>query len=343
MDDVEAMRRAVAAAWRVRTATSPNPWVGCVLVTPGGEVCTGATAPPGGPHAEVAALAAAGARSRGATVYVTLEPCSHTGRTGPCADALVAAGVARVVVGVLDPDPNVSGRGAERLRAAGIPVDVGVAADEVTAQLAPYLKHRSTGRPWVVLKLAATLDGRTAAPDGTSRWITGPEARADAHALRAESDAIVVGAGTVRADDPSLTVRHVEGRDPLRVVLGRAPAGARVHPCVELDGDLGAVLDDLGRRGVVQAMVEGGATTAAAFHRAGLVDRYVLYLAPALMGGDGGAGLFTGAGAPTMADLWRGRVVDVRRVGDDLRVDLAPVAAEPLTITGPEAVTQGAS
>jgi len=343
MDDVEAMRRAVAAAWRVRTATSPNPWVGCVLVTPGGEVCTGATAPPGGPHAEVAALAAAGARSRGATVYVTLEPCSHTGRTGPCADALLAAGVARVVVGVLDPDPNVSGRGAERLRAAGIPVDVGVAADEVTAQLAPYLKHRSTGRPWVVLKLAATLDGRTAAPDGTSRWITGPEARADAHALRAESDAIVVGAGTVRADDPSLTVRHVEGRDPLRVVLGRAPAGARVHPCVELDGDLGAVLDDLGRRGVVQAMVEGGATTAAAFHRAGLVDRYVLYLAPALMGGDGGAGLFTGAGAPTMADLWRGRVVDVRRVGDDLRVDLAPVAAEPLTITGPEAVTQGAS
>ena len=343
MDDVEAMRRAVAAAWRVRTATSPNPWVGCVLVTPGGEVCTGATAPPGGPHAEVAALAAAGARSRGATVYVTLEPCSHTGRTGPCADALVAAGVARVVVGVLDPDPNVSGRGAERLRAAGIPVDVGVAADEVTAQLAPYLKHRTTGRPWVVLKLAATLDGRTAAPDGTSRWITGPEARADAHALRAESDAIVVGAGTVRADDPSLTVRHVEGRDPLRVVLGRAPAGARVHPCVELDGDLGAVLDDLGRRGVVQAMVEGGATTAAAFHRAGLVDRYVLYLAPALMGGDGGAGLFTGAGAPTMADLWRGRVVDVRRVGNDLRVDLAPVAAEPLTITGPEAVTQGAS
>jgi len=343
MDDVEAMRRAVAAAWRVRTATSPNPWVGCVLVTAGGEVCTGATAPPGGPHAEVAALAAAGARSRGATVYVTLEPCSHTGRTGPCADALLAAGVARVVVGVLDPDPNVSGRGAERLRAAGIPVDVGVAADEVTAQLAPYLKHRSTGRPWVVLKLAATLDGRTAAPDGTSRWITGPEARADAHALRAESDAIVVGAGTVGADDPSLTVRHVEGRDPLRVVLGRAPAGARVHPCVELDGDLGAVLDDLGRRGVVQAMVEGGATTAAAFHRAGLVDRYVLYLAPALMGGDGGAGLFTGAGAPTMADLWRGRVVDVRRVGDDLRVDLAPVAAEPLTITGPEAVTQGAS
>jgi diaminohydroxyphosphoribosylaminopyrimidine deaminase/5-amino-6-(5-phosphoribosylamino)uracil reductase len=343
MDDVEAMRRAMAAASRVRTRTSPNPWVGCVLVTPDGEVFTGATAPPGGPHAEAAALAAAGGRSRGATAYVTLEPCSHTGRTGPCADALVVAGVARVVVGVLDPDPKVSGGGAERLRAAGIPVEVGIAADEVTAQLAPYLKHRTTGRPWVVLKLAATLDGRTAAPDGTSKWITGPEARADAHALRAESDAIIVGAGTVRADDPSLTVRHVEGRDPLRVVLGRAPAGARVHPCVELDGDLGAVLDDLGRRGVVQAMVEGGATTAAAFHRAGLVDRYVLYLAPALMGGDGGAGLFAGVGTATIADLWRGRVVDVRRVGDDLRVDLAPVTAAPLTISGPTAVTQGAS
>jgi diaminohydroxyphosphoribosylaminopyrimidine deaminase/5-amino-6-(5-phosphoribosylamino)uracil reductase len=346
MDDVEGMGRAMAAASRVRTSTSPNPWVGCALVAPDGEVFTGATAPPGGPHAEAAALAAAGRRSRGGTAYVTLEPCSHTGRTGPCADALVAAGVARVVVGVLDPDPLVSGRGVERLRAAGIRVDVGVASDGVTAQLAPYLKHRTTGRPWVVLKLAATLDGRTAAPDGTSQWITGPEARADAHALRAESDAIIVGAGTVRADDPSLTVRHVEGRDPLRVVLGRAPADAKVHPCLERRGDLGAVLDELGQRGVVQAMVEGGATTAAAFHRAGLVDRYVVYVAPALMGGEGGAGLFAGAGAATMADLWRGRVVDVRRVGDDLRIDLAPLTAsttaEPTTITGPTAVTQGA-
>jgi diaminohydroxyphosphoribosylaminopyrimidine deaminase/5-amino-6-(5-phosphoribosylamino)uracil reductase len=346
MDDVEAMRRAVAVASRVRALTSPNPWVGCVLVSTDGEVFTGATAPPGGPHAEVTALAAAGERSRGATAYVTLEPCSHTGRTGPCADALIAAGIGRVVVGVLDPDPRVAGTGAERLRAAGIRVDVGVAVDEVTAQLAPYLKHRTTGRPWVVLKLAATLDGRTAAPDGTSQWITGPEARADAHTLRAESDAVIVGAGTVRADDPSLTVRHVEGRDPLRVVLGRAPAGAKVHPCLEREGDLGAVLDELGQRGVVQAMVEGGATTAATFHRAGLVDRYVVYLAPALMGGDGGTGLFAGGGTATMAELWRGRVVDVRRVGDDLRIDLAPrtaaLTADATTITGPTAVTQGA-
>jgi diaminohydroxyphosphoribosylaminopyrimidine deaminase / 5-amino-6-(5-phosphoribosylamino)uracil reductase len=239
-----------------------------------------------------------------------------------CADALVAASVARVVVGIEDPDARVRGTGIARLRDAGIDVTVGVCADEVGRQLAPYVTHRSTGRPYVVLKLAATLDGRTAAPDGSSQWITGEAARVDAHRLRAESDAIIVGAGTVRADDPSLTVRHVSGRDPVRVVLGHAPEDAKVHPALEVSGDLGAILDDLGGRGIVQVMIEGGATVAHDFHAAGLVDRYVLYVAPVLFGGDDARGLFAGRGAPTIDDVWRGRIVSVERVGDDLRIDV---------------------
>ncbi len=206
------MLRAVEAAERVRGRTAPNPWVGAVLVVPGDSHApttwfVGATARPGGPHAEVTALNAAGDRARGGTLYVTLEPCAHHGRTPPCTVAVLEAGVARVVVGMVDPDPLVDGRGVEVLRSAGVEVEVGVAADVVGEQLAPYAAHRRTGRPWVVLKLAATLDGRIAAPDGSSRWITGEAARRDAHRLRAVSDAVIVGAGTVRADDPSLTVR----------------------------------------------------------------------------------------------------------------------------------------
>jgi len=308
----------------VRATAHPNPWVGCAIVAGDELVATGATQPPGSAHAEVDALRHAGDRARGATAYVTLEPCSHHGRTGPCADALVDAGVSRVVVALADPDPRVSGQGIARLRDAGIAVDVGCGADLAEAQLQPYLHQRRTGRPYVVLKLAATLDGRTAAPDGTSRWITGPEARADVHRLRAESDSIVVGAGTVRADDPELTVRDAEGPDPERIVLGRVPADARVHPCTTWDAGLEALLDDLAAQGHVQTMVEGGATVAASFHRHGLVDRYVLYHAPALLGGDDGHPLLHGAGAATMADAWRGQIDSVTRLGDDLRIDLVP-------------------
>ena len=332
MDDAEHMRRAMALAATVRTRTAPNPWVGCVVVPSdaGRTVFEGATAPPGGPHAEVAALAAAGSTAQGATLVVTLEPCAHYGRTPPCTDAIIEAGVARVVIGTEDPDEHVAGRGIAALRAAGIEVTVGVAADEVTEQLAPYLKHRRTGRPWVVLKMAASLDGRTAAPDGTSRWVTGEAARRDVHRLRARSDAVLVGAGTVRADDPQLTVRLDDEdptgpgqAEPMRVVLGTAPAGARVHPALELSGALEDVLGELGRRGVLQLLVEGGATVAHDFHAAGLVDRYVVYLAPVFFGGDDARPLFAGHWAGTIADVWKGRLLSVERLGEDLRVEVA--------------------
>jgi diaminohydroxyphosphoribosylaminopyrimidine deaminase / 5-amino-6-(5-phosphoribosylamino)uracil reductase len=330
-DDTEHMRRALAQAATVRSITAPNPWVGCVIVPPdsaadGGVVFAGATAPPGGLHAEAAALQAAGDAARGATLYVTLEPCAHQGRTPPCADAIIEAGVARVVVGIEDPDDQVAGRGLAALRAAGLEVTVGVAADEVAEQLAPYRKHRTTGQPWVVLKMAASLDGRTAAPDGTSRWITGEAARQDVHRLRARSDAVLVGAGTVRSDDPELTVRLDDGvarQQPLRVVLGKAPADAKVQPALELSGDLGDVLTELGRQGVLQLLVEGGARVAHDFHAAGLVDRYVLYLAPLLFGGDDGRPIFAGPGAGTIGDVWKGRLVSIEQLGEDLRVEVA--------------------
>ena len=329
-EDRAAMRRALALAASARTHVSPNPWVGCV-VSAGGEWFEGATQPPGGAHAEVVALGAAGVRARGATLYTTLEPCAHYGRTPPCVDAVREAGVARVVVGLLDPDPQVRGRGVEQLREAGIVVDVGLASEEVTESLNPYLKHRRSGLPWVVLKLACTLDGRIAAPDGSSRWLTGPEARADVHRLRAESDALLVGAGTVRADDPELTVRNdaPAAPQPLRVVLGSVPRGARVEPALEMTGDLKAVLAELGAKGILQVMVEGGARVAHAFHAAGLVDRYVLYMAPALFGGDDGVPMFAGAGAATVDSLWRGRLVSLMSLGDDLRVELEPFGDAP--------------
>jgi diaminohydroxyphosphoribosylaminopyrimidine deaminase/5-amino-6-(5-phosphoribosylamino)uracil reductase len=328
------MAQAVAVGATARLCTAPRPWVGAVLVSAGGAVFGGATDGQRGPHAEIVALRAAGPEAaRGATVYATLEPCSHHGVTPPCADALVDAGVDRVVVGTVDPDPKVAGQGIARLRAAGIDVRVGVGAAAVERQLRPYLHQRRTGRPYVVLKLAATLDGRTAAPDRTSQWITGPEARADAHLLRAESDAVVVGSGTVASDDPALTVRTLppaqaawpRKADPRRIVLGDPPpATARIHPCEAWRGSLPDLLDRLGAEGVIQVLVEGGAAVAHSVHRQGLVDRYALYLAPALFGGDDALGLFRGAGAPTMAALWRGRIDGVVHLGADLRIDVLP-------------------
>lgn len=330
--DADYMGRAIQVAEAARLISPPNPWVGAVIVS-GGQVYTGATSQPGGPHAEINALAEAGQAARGASLYSTLEPCCHHGRTGPCTEAIIDAGIARVVTGLTDPDPLVAGKGHAALRAAGIEVVVGVGRARVERQLRPYLHHRRTRRPFVVLKLAATLDGFTAAPDRTSKWITGPEARADGHRLRAESDAILVGAGTIRADDPALTVRDfapigVDGSEiqPLRVVLGEAPADARAQPVLEVSGELGDVLAELGERGVLQLLVEGGAAVAGDFHRSGLIDRYVVYLAPAFLGGDDARPLFAGPGTQTIEDIWRGEIVDVRSLGPDVRIELRPQA-----------------
>ncbi len=327
-DDVAMMDRAVARAEHSRLVSPPNPWVGAVVVAEDGTSFEGSTRRPGANHAEREAIGAAGHRAAGATLYVTLEPCAHHGRTPPCVEAVLDAGIARVVIAVEDPDPKVAGKGVERLRREGVEVVVGPGREVVEQQLAPYLTQRRTGRPLVVLKLASTLDGRTAAADGTSQWITGEQARADAHRLRAESDAILVGAGTVRVDNPRLTIRNVVAadgaapREPMRVVLGRAPEQAAIHPCVELKGDLGEVLDELGRLGALQVLVEGGADVAGRFHRAGLVDRYVVYLAPAFMGGDDGTPLLSGPGAPSIEDLSRRQIDRVVKLGDDLRIDL---------------------
>jgi diaminohydroxyphosphoribosylaminopyrimidine deaminase / 5-amino-6-(5-phosphoribosylamino)uracil reductase len=322
--DQQSMREAVHVAASARLTCRPNPWVGALVVSADGRHFSGFTQPVGQSHAEVEALRAAGDAARGSTLYVTLEPCNHHGRTPPCTDAIISAGVARVVVAIEDPDVRVSGSGITKLRESGVRVDVGVGAEDVREQLAPYLHHRRTGRPFVVLKLAMTVDGYIAAKTGGGGWITGESARRRVHEMRAESDAILVGAGTVRADDPRLTVRDAEGPSPKRIVLGNAPRNARVHPCLEWNGSLPQLLDRLGADGVLQLMVEGGAKTAASFHQAGLIDRYVFHIAPAVMGGGDAIPAFAGDTAATLADVWRGRLVSTRALGNDVEVVIEP-------------------
>jgi diaminohydroxyphosphoribosylaminopyrimidine deaminase/5-amino-6-(5-phosphoribosylamino)uracil reductase len=330
-----AMARARELASGALGSTSPNPAVGAVVLaadgTPAGE---GATAPPGGPHAEITALAAAGDRARGGTVVVTLEPCAHSGRTGPCADALIAAGVARVVVAVPEPT-ELAGGGADVLRAAGIEVELGVERAEAEAgALAGWLTGVREQRPFVVWKVAATLDGRVAAADGTSRWITGDEARAAVHRLRATCDAVVVGSGTALADDPQLTVRDADGRtaprQPLRVVVDRRdrlPATARVlddaaPTHVSRAATPADLLAELFDRDVRRVLLEGGPTLAAAFLRDGLVDEAVVHLAPKLLGA--GPSLVGDLGIPTIAGALSLAIVDVTRLGGDVEVRLRP-------------------
>ena len=323
-NDERMMRLAVDTACTARLRSRPNPWVGAVVVAQNGEVFTGATLEPGNAHAEIVALNAAAHHAQGSTLFSTLEPCNHTGRTGPCTQAIINAGVSRVVVGTLDPDSKVSGSGVQHLSDAGLTVDVGILEQEVKQQLAAYLHHRATGRPFVVLKMASTIDGRIAATDGSSKWITGETARKRVHQLRAESDAIVVGAGTVRADDPSLTVRDADGPSPRRIVLGAIDASAKVHPCTQWTGTLPDLLDTLGKEGVVQLLVEGGARVAASFHRERLINQYIMHIAPVIAGGDDAAGVFAGPAASTMADMWRGRIVSTTNLDGDIEIILEP-------------------
>ena len=325
MTDHEAlMRRAMHMADHARLHARPNPWVGAVVVCADGRVFEGFTQAPGGAHAEVLALHAAvsaGATTQGASLYSTLEPCNHTGRTGPCTEAIINAGISHVVVGITDPDSLVAGTGIERLRSAGVLVTSGVLEDEIQQQLAPYLYHRCTGRPYVMLKMATTLDARTSIPNGP-RWITGEKARARVHQLRAESDAIVVGANTVVVDDPELTVRHVDGQSPRRIVLTRStplPSHAKVHPCVEWNGEIEPLLDSLGQDGVIQLMVEGGPTIATEFHRRGLINKYVFHVAPIISGSDIAPGVFVG---DEQLSLQEYVITSTMQMDDDLEIVL---------------------
>jgi diaminohydroxyphosphoribosylaminopyrimidine deaminase/5-amino-6-(5-phosphoribosylamino)uracil reductase len=351
------MARALRLAERGAWTTKPNPLVGCVIAHGDEVVGEGFHQYAGQPHAEVFALRRAGERARGATAYVTLEPCAHTGRTGPCAEALVAAGVSRVVAAMRDPFPQVDGAGFERLQAAGIVVQVGLLEAQVRELNRGFISHVVRGRPWVRVKLGASVDGRTAMASGESKWITGAAARADVQRWRARSGAILTGARTVIADDPSLTARPEEHQPfvpPLRVVLDAAlssldhtrvqegdvptlylhgPLSTRVadHDQVQyqelplLDGrlDLRAVLAALAQHRICEVQVEAGPTLSGALMAAGLVDELLLYMAPTLLG-DGARPLLSQLNIAALAEQQRLRVVDERKVGADLRLLLRP-------------------
>jgi diaminohydroxyphosphoribosylaminopyrimidine deaminase/5-amino-6-(5-phosphoribosylamino)uracil reductase len=364
--DVQAMRHALELAARGLESAHPNPRVGCVIAREQRIVGEGFHERAGEPHAEVFALRAAGEAARGATAYVTLEPCNHHGRTPPCVDALLAAGIARVVYAAHDPDPRVDGAGVARLRAAGVLVEGGLLEAEATELNLGFLSRIRRGRPWVRLKMAMSLDGRTALAGGESRWLTGAPARADVHAWRARSGAVLTGVGTVIADDPQLTARLRSGqsaatpRQPLRVVLDsglRIPAGARLlrepgetlliaatdaaapewlaaQPRVRIEHcpadrrgrvDLAAALARLASAGINDVWVEAGPTLAAALHEAGLVDEWVLYVAPLLLGADGRP-LLELPGPATLAGATRLELREVQPIGADVRIMLRPGA-----------------
>ncbi len=356
--DARHMARALELARRGFYTTDPNPRVGCVIVKDGKTVGDGFHARAGEPHAEIHALRAAGAQARGATVYLTLEPCCHHGKTPPCSDALIAAGVGRVIAAMQDPNPRVAGKGFAALNAAGIETAAGLMQAEAEALNPGFIQRMKTGRPYVRVKLAASLDGRTAVASGESKWITGEAARADVQHWRARSSAIITGIGTVLADDPSLNVRAFDiGRQPLRVVLDsqlRTPptgkmlslpgstlivtaandaahaealrtAGAEVLQLGKNGKvDLGALLAALASREVNEVLVEAGSTLSGALLEAGLVDELVLYYAPVLLG-DRGRGMFHLDSIVNMSDRMQLEIKDVCAVGQDWRIVARPV------------------
>lgn len=348
------MARAIQLAERGLYTTDPNPRVGCVLVNDDGIVGEGWHEKAGEPHAEVFALRAAGEKAKGATAYVTLEPCCHHGKTPPCSDALIRAGVSRVVAAMIDPNPRVAGLGLQQLQQAGIQTSYGLLEAQARALNPGFIRRMQSGRPYVRCKLAMSLDGRTAMASGESKWITSPAAREDVHRLRARSSAIMTGAGTVLADDPRMTVR-LEGvtQQPLRVVVDtylsilpqarmlKEPgetliftcaedvtvmeslqqAGARVEhlPGCHPDVDLARVLDRLGELGINEVLLETGATLSGAMLRQGLVDELIVYMAPVLMG-NSARGLFNLPGLENMEDRIQLEIRDVRAVGSDWRI-----------------------
>lgn len=331
MDDRRWMEMAIAEGLKGRLDAPPNPWVGCILVKNGQIFGLGHHPECGLPHAEVYALREAGQNARGATAYVTLEPCVHTGRTLPCVHALIEAGVARVVVGVEDPDPKVSGSGIAALKIAGIKVTVGVEREAVELSLAPYLHHRRTGRPFVIAKTALSIDGRAAASDKTSQWISCEAARRDAHEMRAESQAILIGAGTAVKDSPQLTVRQVNKlpkKQPLRVLLD--PNGKVPHDSPLYDLDLAPtlvfsekmepekILSILGEKGVIQLLIEGGPTTITQFLQQHLIDRLIVYTGPCLLGSDGLPG-FGSMGICSMENALKLRLLESSAIGNSVK------------------------
>lgn len=340
---MDPMARAIELARNQRP--HPNPRVGAVIVDASGQVIgEGAHVAPGTDHAEVVALKSASADVTGSTIYVTLEPCSHHGRTPPCADALIEAGISRVVVGLVDPDNKVAGQGLARLREAGLEVETGTMAEEIEDLDPGYLIHRRLGRSRLTLKLALTLDGNVAASDGTSQWITGELARQDSHRLRAASDAVVVGSGTVTVDDPLLSVRGVGGPQPRPVIVaGRTPLpptariwrrsplivagsdyagpGERVIVATDIDGrvDVTDMARRLGDLGLLDVMVEGGPHLARSLMEAGIIDRFVIYYGAKLAGGTGKTA-FAGDFA-TLTDARELHIKSVDVLGDDIRVE----------------------